>query len=57
MIKVNTNQLKFVLESHNTTSGTPYFLVTCNGGTFRFTKLDSVLDFINHNDFGYVSDK
>lgn len=51
---VDKTRLLFLVEGRKCVTGVTTYFVTCKGGRFHFNSLDSVIDFINSNDFGYV---
>ena len=53
-ILIDTCRLNFIVESRQDSSGNTSYYVTTSVGRVHFHSMDSVLDFINSNSFGYV---
>lgn len=61
-MNVNTNKLLWLIEAYKTDKGDIYYMVRAQvlrySGTqvldIRFSSIDSVLDFINHNSFVFI---
>lgn len=53
-INIDKTRLQLVIEQHKSQSGETYYVVSCACGRLCFRKLDSVLDLLNNNSFGYV---
>lgn len=53
-MNVNTNKLLWLIEAHKTDKGDTYYMVRTQVLDIRFSSIDSVLDFINHNSFVFI---
>ena len=52
-IKFNS-RINYIISSHQSDKGRTYFKVYTSSGVFLFHSMESVLDFINSNTFGYL---
>lgn len=52
-IKFNS-RINYIISSHQSDPGRTYFKVYTSSGVFLFHSMESVLDFINSNTFGYL---
>lgn len=53
-LKIDRDFLQLVIEQHKSQTGDTYFVVSSACGRLCFRSLDSVLDLLNNNVFGYV---
>lgn len=54
MKKIDCNLLLYLIEAKKTRDGKTYYLVHVGDKCYRFSLMDSVLDFVGHNDLGFV---
>lgn len=53
-MNVNTQKLLWLIEAHRADNGKDYYMVRTAVMDIRFSSIDSVLDFINHNSFVFI---
>lgn len=54
VMNVNTQKLLWLIEAHRADNGKDYYIVRTAVMDIRFSSIDSVLDFINHNSFVFI---
>lgn len=54
MVKIEDTRLNYVIVSRNDLQGKTSYKVICSAGEFRFRTIDSVLEFLKMNEFGYI---
>lgn len=55
MIKISAVNVSYVVECRNDSLGKKCYHIHCARGVFRFRHMDSLLDFINMNEFGCIA--